>query len=210
MDNTTFHKGRRIEQLIENMGCKLLYLPPYSPDLNKIEQRRVKVKESHPQKTGSVWLFTFWRSRMSYALPPAPTKAVAILRKFYLRKSAISQKLIERHWWLQGDDYRNFRWTTVRFVRSGDLLKLEYGLRCFVEKNFPYWPYFPSGRICRTLWIAVWFGYRCWICAVVVGSSRILVSVLFLWKFDREISWWGRSLCLTQLVRMSRIYCIYF
>jgi transposase len=54
MDNATFHKGRRIEQLIENMGCKLLYLPPYSPDLNKIEQRRVKVKESHPQKTGSV------------------------------------------------------------------------------------------------------------------------------------------------------------
>ena len=24
---------------------------------------------------------------------------------------------------VQGDDYRNFRWTTVRFVRSGDLLK---------------------------------------------------------------------------------------
>jgi hypothetical protein len=29
-------------------------LPPYSPYLNKIEQRRLKVKESHPQKTGSV------------------------------------------------------------------------------------------------------------------------------------------------------------
>jgi hypothetical protein len=24
---------------------------------------------------------------------------------------------------VQGDDYRNFRWTTVRFVRSGDLLR---------------------------------------------------------------------------------------
>jgi len=42
---------------------------------------------------------------------------------------------------VQGDDYRNFRWTTVRFVRSGDLLKLEYALRCFVETNFPYWAY---------------------------------------------------------------------
>ncbi|MEG4575717.1 hypothetical protein QUA56_24040 [Microcoleus sp. N3A4] len=42
---------------------------------------------------------------------------------------------------LQGDDYRNFRWTTVRFVRSGDLLKLEYALRCFVEADFPYWAY---------------------------------------------------------------------
>jgi len=38
MDNATFHKGGRIEQLIQDAGCKLLYLPPYSPDLNKIEQ----------------------------------------------------------------------------------------------------------------------------------------------------------------------------
>ncbi|MEG4294138.1 hypothetical protein Q5692_35510 [Microcoleus sp. C2C3] len=42
---------------------------------------------------------------------------------------------------LQGDDYRKNRWTTVRFVRSGDLLKLEYALRCFVEPDFPYWAY---------------------------------------------------------------------
>ena len=41
----------------------------------------------------------------------------------------------------QGDDYRNFRCATVRFVRSGDLLKLEYALRCFVETDFPYWAY---------------------------------------------------------------------
>jgi transposase len=38
MDNATFHKGGRISQLIEGTGCQLLYLPPYSPDLNKIEQ----------------------------------------------------------------------------------------------------------------------------------------------------------------------------
>ncbi len=44
------HSGR-IEQPIENMGCKLLYLPSYSPYLNKIEQRRVKVKESHPRSS---------------------------------------------------------------------------------------------------------------------------------------------------------------
>ena len=54
MDNATFHKGGRIEQLIQNAGCKVLYLPPYSPDLNKIEQRRVLVKESNPQTTGAV------------------------------------------------------------------------------------------------------------------------------------------------------------
>ena len=54
MDNATFHKGGRIEQLIQNAGCKVLYLPPYSPDLNKIEQRRVLVKESNPQTTRSL------------------------------------------------------------------------------------------------------------------------------------------------------------
>jgi len=38
MDNATFHKGGRIEQLIQEAGCELLYLPAYSPDFNKIEQ----------------------------------------------------------------------------------------------------------------------------------------------------------------------------
>ncbi len=38
MDNATFHKGGRIEQLIQAAGCEVLYLPPYSPDLNKIER----------------------------------------------------------------------------------------------------------------------------------------------------------------------------
>lgn len=38
MDNATFHKGGRIEQLIQEAGCEVLYLPPYSPDLNKIEK----------------------------------------------------------------------------------------------------------------------------------------------------------------------------
>lgn len=38
IDNATFHKGGRIETLIEQAGCKVLYLPPYSPDFNKIEK----------------------------------------------------------------------------------------------------------------------------------------------------------------------------
>ena len=41
----------------------------------------------------------------------------------------------------QGDDYRRVHWTTVHFVRSGYLLKLEYALRCFVERDFRYWAY---------------------------------------------------------------------
>ncbi|NER93530.1 MAG: hypothetical protein F6J86_06785 [Symploca sp. SIO1B1] len=42
---------------------------------------------------------------------------------------------------LQGDDVRNFRWSTVHFVRSGYLLKLDYALRCFVEPDFSTWAY---------------------------------------------------------------------
>ena len=41
----------------------------------------------------------------------------------------------------QGDDYRRVHWTTVHYVRSGYLLKLEYALRCFVDEDFPYWAY---------------------------------------------------------------------
>ncbi len=35
---STFHRGGRIAQLIEAVGCRLLYLPAYSPDLNRIEK----------------------------------------------------------------------------------------------------------------------------------------------------------------------------
>ncbi len=38
MDNATFHKGGCIEQLIRDAGCEVLYLPAYSPDLNRIEK----------------------------------------------------------------------------------------------------------------------------------------------------------------------------
>jgi transposase len=38
VDNATFHHGGRIAQLIEAAQCHLVYLPPYSPDLNRIEK----------------------------------------------------------------------------------------------------------------------------------------------------------------------------
>ena len=44
MDNLTAHKGERIKELIEERGCELLYLPPYSPDLNPIEEAFSKIK----------------------------------------------------------------------------------------------------------------------------------------------------------------------
>lgn len=38
MDNYSIHKTNKTKELIEAAGCKLLFLPPYSPDLNPIEQ----------------------------------------------------------------------------------------------------------------------------------------------------------------------------
>jgi hypothetical protein len=44
IDNATFHKSEATRKLIESVECKLLYLPPYSPDFNPIEQKWGHVK----------------------------------------------------------------------------------------------------------------------------------------------------------------------
>jgi transposase len=44
MDNLSAHKGGRVREIIEQRGCELLYLPPYSPDLNPIEGAFAKLK----------------------------------------------------------------------------------------------------------------------------------------------------------------------
>ncbi len=38
MDNAAFHRSQKTKNLIESVGCKLIFLPPYSPDLNPIEK----------------------------------------------------------------------------------------------------------------------------------------------------------------------------
>jgi transposase len=44
MDNLSSHKHPRVRELVESAGATLLYLPPYSPDLNPIEMIWSKVK----------------------------------------------------------------------------------------------------------------------------------------------------------------------
>jgi hypothetical protein len=56
MDNASFHKSPLIREAIELAGCRLLFLPPYSPDLNPIEQ---------------YWsMFKAWLRRMACPLIP--------------------------------------------------------------------------------------------------------------------------------------------
>jgi transposase len=45
MDNLSAHKVEGVRQQIEAAGARLLYLPPYSPDLNPIEQAWSKLKQ---------------------------------------------------------------------------------------------------------------------------------------------------------------------
>jgi transposase len=44
MDNLSSHKSAQIRELIESAGAQLVYLPPYSPDLNPIEMAFSKLK----------------------------------------------------------------------------------------------------------------------------------------------------------------------
>ena len=44
MDNLSSHKGKAVRKGIQAAGAKLIFLPPYSPDLNPIEQVFAKLK----------------------------------------------------------------------------------------------------------------------------------------------------------------------
>ena len=45
MDNVAFHKQDIIRNLIETVGAKVVFLPPYSPDLSPIEKMWSKIKD---------------------------------------------------------------------------------------------------------------------------------------------------------------------
>lgn len=46
LDNSTIHKGEEVKKAIEEVGAKLVFLPPYSPEFNPIENCWSKVKSS--------------------------------------------------------------------------------------------------------------------------------------------------------------------
>lgn len=54
MDNATFHKGTDMVKALHRAGHTLLYLPPYSPDLNPIEHKWAEVKALRRQTGGSL------------------------------------------------------------------------------------------------------------------------------------------------------------
>jgi transposase len=59
LDNLGSHKGKRARRAIRQAGAHLLFLPPYSPDLNPIEQLFAKLKhlmrKAEARTVGDTW-----------------------------------------------------------------------------------------------------------------------------------------------------------
>lgn len=46
LDNATFHKSQKTKELISSADCRVIFLPPYSPDLNPIERFWANLKRT--------------------------------------------------------------------------------------------------------------------------------------------------------------------
>ncbi len=44
IDNASFHKSEKIIELIKAVKCRIIFLPPYSPDFNPIEHHWTAIK----------------------------------------------------------------------------------------------------------------------------------------------------------------------
>jgi transposase len=75
MDNLSSHKGETVRTLIEQAGCTLIFLPPYSPEFSPIEQAFSKLKE-FLRATGA---------RTQDALDAAITAAIELVTKLDAR-----------------------------------------------------------------------------------------------------------------------------
>lgn len=69
LDNLGAHKVKGVRELIESRGAQLLYLPPYSPDFNPIEQAWSKMKQ----------LLRAVKARLLHQLEPAIAQAIAAI-----------------------------------------------------------------------------------------------------------------------------------
>jgi transposase len=61
LDNLGSHKGEAVRRAIRQAGAHLIFLPPYSPDLNPIEQAFAKLKHLM-RKAANRSIETLWRS----------------------------------------------------------------------------------------------------------------------------------------------------
>jgi len=58
LDNASFHKSQETQRIVQEAGCKILFLPPYSPDLNPIEKFWANMKRKVRELLSSIPIFT--------------------------------------------------------------------------------------------------------------------------------------------------------
>ena len=68
LDNARFHQSPTTQKLVETAGCRLLFLPPYAPDLNPI---------------GHLWAAFKTRLRKDLATVPNPFLLIANMSQCY-------------------------------------------------------------------------------------------------------------------------------
>ena len=73
LDNIRFHKSARVHALIQSVGCRVLYLPTYSPDMNPIEHWWFKIK-NHIRKVAR--RFTDFFEAVAFTLKDVSTQSV--------------------------------------------------------------------------------------------------------------------------------------
>ena len=78
MDNLGSHKSQAVRQAIRQAGARLFFLPPYSPDLNPIEQVFAKLK-ALIRKAGERTVEATWRRIGSIVTRFAPAECANYL-----------------------------------------------------------------------------------------------------------------------------------
>ena len=58
LDNATFHKSKESQEIVKKAKYRLMYLPPYSPDLNPIEKCWANLKNRVRESLKSLRSFT--------------------------------------------------------------------------------------------------------------------------------------------------------
>ena len=93
MDNLARHKGASVPQLIEAAGASLLYLPPYSPDFNPIENAFAKLK-ALLRKAAERTVEGLWTSHRRTHRRLHPTRMRKLFRRRRLRCNVNGKMLV--------------------------------------------------------------------------------------------------------------------
>jgi transposase len=88
MDNLSGHKGPRARALIEDAGATLVFLPPYSPDLNPIENAFAKTEGTAPKGLRTNCRRPLGRHRTNLG-NPCPERVPELLHRLRIRSSPI-------------------------------------------------------------------------------------------------------------------------